>query len=91
MRSILNRTQVDAEQIDQAVPSITYKSLSGHNLHITYDGNRTVNGEQIRYDQWPLIRNPYMDSVLNSGILKLSFQGQQLILNYKSWTKSIIW
>lgn len=84
--AVLNQTQVDASALDSAMPAVTYMALTGDIVHITYDGERSVNGEEIRYDQWPLLGNPFMHSAIDSGVMALSHQGQTAVWDYTEWT-----
>lgn len=86
--AVINRTHVDAAKLESPTPSISYTALSGDVLLITYDGERSLNGKEIRYDEWPLIRNPFIESHLNSGILELRYKEMKGTLDYRNWVKA---
>jgi hypothetical protein len=82
--TMLDMTRVDADL--SGTPAATYTTLRGDELHLTYDGDRMVNGEVIVYDDWPVIDNPFVHSALNSGILTLRYGAYRRELDYNTWT-----
>ncbi|TNJ66407.1 hypothetical protein FE784_10545 [Paenibacillus hemerocallicola] len=83
---VLLRTRLDDSAIAEAAPTVAYTSLSGDVLRITYDGERTVNGEPVRFERWPLIGNPFLHSAVGSGLMELKDGAHTTIWDFKEWT-----
>lgn len=82
---VLARTKVDAAALDGERPAVGYTALTGDTLHMAYDGERSVNGEPLRYDRWPLLDNPFAHSEVGSGLLTLRYPGYEAVWDFREW------
>ncbi|MCL6456472.1 MAG: hypothetical protein K6T85_00555 [Gorillibacterium sp.] len=75
--------------LDEGQPSISYKALNGNQLKIVFDQSRTINGTEVCLEEWPLIANPQMNSIVGSGVLQLRYGSEEQQLNYNDWNREI--
>jgi hypothetical protein len=81
---ILEKANIEFDTLDEAL-TVSYANRHGDRLQFTYDGERKINGNAVDFRDWPLIANPFMASVLNSGMLKLTYGDERLLLDYTRW------
>ncbi|WP_334074434.1 CARDB domain-containing protein [Paenibacillus sp. A14] len=86
MEAIKSGTRVEAARLDEANPTVVYHSLAGDTLSLTFNGERSVNGESVDYTSWPLIDNPYMHQEVGSPILRLMHDGETVEYDFDNWT-----
>ncbi len=73
--ALLARTRVKASGLepaeDGAPPlAVEYETLSGDVLRFVFDGDRSVNGEAIDPDEWPLVEDPFFFAAVGEGALE---------------------
>ncbi|WP_254173666.1 hypothetical protein [Planktothrix pseudagardhii] len=56
---------------------LSYKSLAGDRLTLTYQqngalGNAIINGKQQVLEDWPVLESPYIQEKLYSGLLEVN-------------------
>ena len=83
--SILATTRIEAA-LDAPMPSVAYVARTGELLRIEYDGDRSINGQVIDYNAWPLIDDPFMHSAVNSGKLELQYGRDVRTLDFVRWS-----
>ncbi|WP_170287191.1 CARDB domain-containing protein [Paenibacillus faecis] len=79
-------TKVDAAGLENANPAVVYHSLAGDTLSLTFNGERSVNGEPVDYSSWPLIDNPFMRQEVGSPIFTLMHDGETSEYDFDNWT-----
>lgn len=84
-QAVLARTEVDASGLEQANPSLTYTSLAGDTLSLTYNGARTVNGEAVDYTAWPLIDSPFMHQEVGGSLLTIRRGEEAVVYDFENW------
>ena len=82
-------TSVNISGIDNPNPAISYRSLSGDNMAITYNGERTINGIANDYSSWPLIDSPYMHQDVGGDYLLLQHGEEKLEYDFNKWSVSV--
>lgn len=65
-------------------PSVTFTSLRGNELSMTFGLNPQVNGKPIDYDSWELFEGPHLNSKLHSRVLTLSHGNLRRVLDYNT-------
>ncbi len=63
---------------------IRYTTIFGDKLEFTYGGARKVNRKKVRFDPDYLVKSPVLNSKAGSGILRVTFRKDTLILNMKN-------
>ena len=86
--AILSKSKIETSSLDGPVLFANYTTRTGDHLHITFDGERSINGKAVDYLAWPLIDNPFMHSAVNSAKLELRYGGESLNLDFASWSTS---
>jgi hypothetical protein len=83
--SIQKHAKINAT-LDAPAPAATYTTRKGDQLHITFDGARSINGKAIDYNAWPLIANPFMHSTVNSAKLEMRYGDEVRTLDFHQWS-----
>lgn len=93
--AILAKPRLDISKIDTANPSLSYLSLSGHQLELTYRDHKEpytaqhlVDGKPVDYRSYPLFENPWVNQSLGSDTLSLHHNGESMTYDFKNWTCS---
>lgn len=81
LKKALDRTEVNDTEW-QSQGKLTYKTLAGDRLSLTYVpdsgvGLGRINGEEVRLQNWPVFSSPYLNQDLYSGLLELDYPGGQ--------------
>jgi hypothetical protein len=82
--AILTGTTVSESNIDNANTRITYWSLDGDELEITYDGRRQINKVNVSY-AYPLISAPGVSQAANGNTLTITNGGTRTY-NFNTYT-----
>jgi hypothetical protein len=61
---------------------VTYKTLSGDRIEMTYDGDHRVNDKPIEYAQWKLYDAPEVSAELGSGVVRFKHEDASLTLDF---------
>jgi len=67
---------------------VSYKSLYGETLEITHTGGpggrpeATIDGRELKFEDWPVFESPYVNEALNSGVLQVSDGKEQLTIDF---------
>lgn len=61
---------------------VTYGSLAGAQLDMTWDGEHRVDGQAIDYGAWPLYDAPEAQAPMNSGVVELRHRDESLRLDF---------
>ncbi len=94
MEDVLNRTKLDVSMLDKSVPSLSYRSLGGRQLELTYrphgtpysDQNR-IDGHAVDYRSFPLLGNDWVNQTLGGDILSAKHAGKSLVYDFNNWTR----
>lgn len=91
--AVLAKTKLDASAIDAAKPKITYLSLGGHRLELTYrahkepyTGQHVIDGKPVDYSSFPLFGNPWVTQPLGGDVLTIRHGTDGITYNFKNWT-----
>ncbi|SEM44760.1 fibronectin type III domain-containing protein [Nonomuraea pusilla] len=86
-------TRLDAGHIDDPNPRLTYHSLSGDDLDITFDAasqapgaTHLVNGKAIDYDSFPLFDTPWLRQDKLGSTFTASAGGSSVVYDFDHWT-----
>ncbi len=92
--SILERTAVDEAEIDLDNPKLTYRSLNGTRLELTflphkakYTDQCRIDGTTVDYESWPLHRNDWVEQAKDGNALKIQLGSKYLEYDFANWTK----
>lgn len=66
-------------------PSITYKSIHGYTVELTYPSTAKVNGTAIDYDAFKLIDSPWITQDVNGDVMTVSEGGGVRTYNFRTW------
>ncbi|WP_282937266.1 X2-like carbohydrate binding domain-containing protein [Paenibacillus sp. RC67] len=90
---ILSKASIDASAIDAVNPRLTYKSIYGYTLDLTYRphaatyvGQNKLNGVPVNYSAYPMIDMPWAHQDVGSPVLNLQYNGYGLTYNFADWT-----
>lgn len=88
LKKALDHTAVNDTEW-QSQGKLTYKTLAGDRLSLTYVpdsgvGLGRINGEEVRLQNWPVFSSPYLNQDLYSGLLELDYPGGQWRLEMNS-------
>jgi len=90
--AILANTSLDASAIDADKPALSYRSLTGHQLKITfrkhaepYADQQMIDGKPVDYLAFPLFGNPWVTQQLGGDTLKINHGGKTLQYDFKAW------
>ncbi len=93
--AFLSRVKLDASAIDSPKPTISYRSLSGHILELTYRahkdpyaGQDVIDGKPVDYSSFPLFGDPWVTQPLGGDVLTISHGGEILTYNFRNWTRT---
>ena len=93
--AILSKTKLDVSMLDGLHPSLSYRSLGGHLLEITYrnhgeaySGQHRIDGRSVDYTSFPLFGNPWVSQTLGSTSLTLRHGSQNLTYDFNLWSRS---
>ena len=80
MKTALHQTEIQ-DQDWKTQGKLTYKSLAGDRLTLTYQknggiGDAVVNGEKRILEKWPVLDSPYVQQPLYSGQLEVKVPSQ---------------
>ena len=91
--AILFKPRLDISKIDTANPSLSYLSLSGHQLELTYRNHgeaytvqHRVDEKPVDYQAYPLFGNPWVSQPLGGDTLSLNHKGERTTYDFKNWT-----
>jgi hypothetical protein len=81
LKKALDHTEVNDTEW-QSQGKLTYKTLAGDRLSLTYVpdsgvGLGRINGEEVILQNWPVFSSPYLNQDLYSGLLELDYPGGQ--------------
>ena len=81
LKEALDNTEVNDTEW-QSQGKLSYKSLAGDRLSLTYNPNGGVglgriNGENLVLENWPVLSSPYLNQDLYSGLLQLDYPGSK--------------
>ncbi len=81
VKKALDNIELDDQQW-QTQGQLTYKTLAGSRLVLTYNpngaiGHGSINGEELALQNWPVLSSPYLNQGIYSGLLKLDYPGGQ--------------
>ncbi|MGI9176480.1 MAG: hypothetical protein ACR2IT_01330 [Pirellulales bacterium] len=92
--AIIARTTVDASRLATERPRLTFTSLTGDVLDITYRPHgepyarhHTINGNAVDYDSFPLLGNPWVHQALDSDDLVIEHGTETLRYDFRTWTR----
>jgi hypothetical protein len=68
----------------EPTPTVTFTSLRGRELTMTYGGTPAIDGELIDYDSWKLFEGPYLNSELNSRVLTITHGRLGRVLDFNT-------
>ena len=92
--AVISRTRLDLSRIDQTVPSMTYRALSGKTLEFRwqphnepYMNHLRIDGQPQVFSQEILHQNPWVHQK-TGGPLMIRHQGRQLTYDFEKWTRS---
>lgn len=79
VKAALDNTEVNDKEW-QSQGKLTYKSLAGDRLSLSYNpdggvGLGRINGEDRILENWPVLSSPYLNQDLYSGLLELDYPG----------------
>lgn len=83
---VLTHGSVNTNFLTGANPAMIYTDRHTNTVQITYGVGARTNGQNIDYQQWPMISNPWMyQSQL--GNLFIYGTNRTIIYNYNTWTE----
>ena len=92
--SILAKTAIVETEIDLANPKLTYRSLNGTTLELTYLPHRAkysdqcrIDGKSVDYESWPLHRSDWVEQAIDGTVLKIQAGRKSLKFDFDNWTK----
>jgi hypothetical protein len=93
--AIVAKTLPDFSKIDAdpAAPVVSYKTLGGDQMTITFsearDENHVLNGTKVDYyGTWPLIDNPWAHQEEGKPLLNITVDGVRTTYNFDAWNCS---
>ncbi len=92
--AIVSKTKLDTFNIDLAKPKISYRSLTGHQLELTYrphgqpySNQHQIDGKPVVYASFPLFGNPWVSQPLGGDKLILTApDGRKRSYDFARWT-----
>lgn len=85
IQDVLEKTRIDTTHINTKHPTLSYTSLQGDKLEIAFDQFKKVNGEKLKFDNWPLLGNPWMHQDYRGERLVLQHGGEKRIYDFTRW------
>lgn len=92
--AVVARTTVDASRLAAQRPRLTYTSLAGNVLDITYRphgepyvAQHTIDGVAVDYDSFPLLGNPWVHQDLDGEDLVIEHDTDGLRYDFRAWTR----
>ena len=92
--SILAKTAIVETEMDLENPKLTYRSLNGTLLEITflphkatYSDQCKIDGTSVDYASWPLHRNDWVEQAKEGNVLKIQSGRKKLEYDFANWTK----
>jgi hypothetical protein len=91
--AVLKNTKLDASGIDQAMPSIRYRTLAGVTMDFRwqrheepYKNHLKINGSPLVFSREFLHRNPWVQQKVD-GPLTIAHSGEETIWDFGKWTR----
>lgn len=92
--AILSKTLVTEAELELENPKITYRSLSGNTLELTYLPHKVkysdqckIDGKTVEYESWPLHHSDWVEQAKDGGTLKILIDEKSLLYDFANWTK----
>jgi len=92
--SVIANTLLIETEIETEHPKITYRSLRGNTLELTflphkfkYSDQCKIDGKAVDYEAWPLHHSQWVDQAKDSNQLKIQIDGIKLKYDFSTWTK----
>jgi hypothetical protein len=73
-------------KIDKKILRVTYTNSEGDCLDFRFGKRRLLNGEEIRFEDWPLFSGPFINSSKGSKIITLQHNREKIILNFNNFS-----
>jgi hypothetical protein len=83
--AVLTRIEVDARDVNSATPKVAVTTLNGDKLYLTANGERRINRRALEFDNWPLLRNPWIHQALGESQLTLKHGGARRVYDFNKW------
>lgn len=85
--AIVNGTTVNFSQVSATSPRVTYTSLAGDVLDITYNGAKTINGvARVGSDAYPTLDDPFMHQDYGDETLVINQGGEEWTWDFAALT-----
>ena len=91
--AVIARTRLDSSSIDQPVPSMTYRTLSGKNMEFRWQPHEEPYKDHLKIDGRPLVfsqellhKNPWVYQK-TGGPLLIQHDGRRLTYDFDKWTR----
>ena len=92
--AILAKTAIIETEIDMENPKLTYRTLTGTLMELTFLPHRDkysdqcrIDGKSIDYESWPLHRNNWVEQAIDGMVLTVHAGKQSLTYDFSNWTK----
>jgi hypothetical protein len=69
-------------------PTVTFKTLRGKNVTVTYGAAPIVNGKKLDYTKWKLFEGPYLNAEKGSRKLTITHGSLERVLDFNTLTIS---
>ncbi len=83
---ILKHTKLEYTVVNPEYRQAVYQSLDGDTLKLVFNYGRYVNGEKIKYEDWPLYANPWMEQEVNGRFLTIVYHDMSRVYDFRNWT-----
>ena len=94
--TVLAKTEVVETEIEAENPRLTYRSLSGRNLELTflphkvkYTDQCKIDAQTIDYGTWPLHRGDCVEQEIGGKELTIRVGSKMLVLDFANWKRVI--
>jgi hypothetical protein len=66
------------------VPSVRFRSLRGRQMDFTYGQTPRLDGQALRYEEWPLFGGPFLEAAVDSEKLVLRHGARRRTLDFRT-------
>jgi hypothetical protein len=65
-------------------PTVTFTTLRGHTIEVTYGETPLIDGRQVDYDGWKLFEGTHLNSELGSRVLTIDHGRLRRVIDFNT-------
>lgn len=82
---VLKNTSFEYNAEDVECSTAHYTSRKGDKLEMKFNRERSVNGREVDYNNWPLMSDCWMDQAVDGRFLTLTYGNKSRVYDFREW------